>query len=763
MIKEGFESGVRALKEISLVCELVVVGGGLAGVCAAIAAARRGVDTVLVQDRPVLGGNASSEVRLWALGATSHLGNNNRWSREGGLIDEILAENLYRNRDGNPLIFDTLLLEKVREEPKLRLLLNTAVFALKKREAKRIESVEAFCSQNATLYKIEAPYFCDASGDGILGFAAGAAFRVGAERESEFGEKFTPSEEYGELLGHTIYFYTKDVGKPVDYVAPSFALKDITALPKYRSINVKDQGCKLWWVEFGGSLDTIHDSEDIKWELWKIVYGIWNYIKNSGKFPEAETLTLEWVGTIPGKRESRRFEGDYMLKQQDIVEGARFDDAVAFGGWSIDLHPQDGVYRDLPSCDQWHAKGIYQIPYRCYYSRNLDNLFLAGRIISASHVAFGSSRVMVTCAHGGQAVGVAVAHCLAEGLAPRDLLEASRMKALQADLNKAGQGIPDTPLSGEGDLVQSARVEFSSVNALAALEPSEDGWVDLSFAAGQWIPVRAKQWYRITAYVESAGKNDLTVKIRTANRLGHFTPEACIHETTIALAEGEQAVEVACPIELDTDQYVLVSFHGNANLRLRVSDALRTGTVSVFNEGNEAVSSKGMQKPPADIGVDAFEFWCPRRRPAGRNLALRFDPPLRPYGVEELKRGYFRPVASSNAWVAERTDPDPTVTIVFEGKAKLESVDLYFDPDYDHPMESVQMGHAERVVPFMVRSFQLFDLEGKLLYSMKENRQAIAHIEFSQPVEVAGLRLSLEHPTERTPAALFGVRAYGSL
>ena len=155
------------------------------------------------------------------------------------------------------------------------------------------------------------------------------------------------------------------------------------------------------------SLDTVHDTEIIKWELWKVVYGVWNYIKNSGKFPEAETMSLEWVGTIPGKRESRRFEGDYMLKQQDIIEQKVFDDVVAFGGWSIDLHPADGIFSEKPGCNQWHSKGVYGIPYRCYYSRNISNLFIAGRIISATHVAFGSSRVMGTSAHGAQAVGIA--------------------------------------------------------------------------------------------------------------------------------------------------------------------------------------------------------------------------------------------------------------------------------------------------------------------------------------------------------------------
>jgi len=149
----------------------------------------------------VLGGNASSVVRLWILGATSHMGNNNRWAREGGVIDEILVENIHRNPEGNPLLVDALLLEKVVAEPNLTLLLNTAVFEVQKRDADTIASLRAFCSQNSTMYELHAPLFCDASGDGIVGFMAGAAFRIGAESRAEFGEKFAPERGNGELLG----------------------------------------------------------------------------------------------------------------------------------------------------------------------------------------------------------------------------------------------------------------------------------------------------------------------------------------------------------------------------------------------------------------------------------------------------------------------------------------------------------------------------------------------------------------------------------
>src|SRR5690606_5001708 len=151
---------------------------------------------------------------------------------------------------------------------------------------------------------------------------------------------------------------------------------------------------------------------------WRVVYGIWDYIKNSGKFPEAETMTLEWVGMIPGKRESRGAEGPDMLCQRAVLEQRIHDDAGAYGRWSSDLHPADGVFGERQPCNQWHSKGIFQVPYRCLYSANIKNLFFAGRIISVSHVAFGATRVMATGAYTGQAVAVASRLCKQLGILP---------------------------------------------------------------------------------------------------------------------------------------------------------------------------------------------------------------------------------------------------------------------------------------------------------------------------------------------------------
>ncbi|BDI32018.1 hypothetical protein CCAX7_40690 [Capsulimonas corticalis] len=761
MLIQGPERS-RSLRVENLQSDLVVVGGGLAGVCCAITAARAGTRVTLAQDRPVLGGNASSEVRLWTLGATSHMINNNRWAREGGLIDEILVENLFRNPEGNPLLFDALLLEKTIAEPNITLLLNTAVHEAETSEDGAITKVAAFCSQNATRYVLSAPLFVDASGDGVVGFLAGAAFRMGAEATSEFGEKFAPSREYGELLGHSLYFYSKDAGKPVRYVPPAFALADVeTAIPRFRSLNAQSYGCRLWWFEWGGRLDTVHDTEKIKWELWKVVYGVWDYIKNSGKFPEAENLTLEWVGHIPGKRESRRFEGDYMLRQQDIVEQREFDDVVAFGGWSIDLHPADGIFSEHPGCNQWHSKGIFGIPYRSYYSRNVPNLFLAGRIISASHVAFGSTRVMATCAHGAQAVGAAAAICAREGLQPRDMTTPARMTELQRDLLRAGQHLPGRRLRDDADLVQRASIAATSRLRLESFPP--DGpLLPLKESWAMLLPAEAGPAPSATFWVDVDEPGAvLDAELRVSSRSGSHTPDTTLDRRRVTLSPGRgQSVTFEFDARISEPGYLFVCLMHNDRVQVRCTEHRVTGVMSVCRWYNPASGEEAAQTPPRDIGVDAFEFWTPRRRPNGQNLAVTLGRRVDVFGPDNLINGVQRPTTQPNAWVADTVDPSPELTFTWDAPQTIGRIELFFDTDYDHAMESVLMGHPESVTPFCVRAYTLRDSQGRVLAERLDNHQTRNTILLEPPVHTDRLTLEVEHPSASVPASVFEIRAY---
>jgi len=266
--------------------DIIVVGGGLAGVSAAVAAARLGRRTVLINNRPVLGGNSSSEVRVWVCGATAH--GNQRWARETGIIGEMYRENQFRNPEGNPVYWDDVVLDIVRREPNLTLFLNTEVLeaeATGPDDARRVRSVTGWTMGSEIRTVFRGPLFLDCTGDGLVGRLVGARHRLGKESRSEFGEDWAPEQPVREFLGSTLLFYTKDLGHPVKYVAPESA-KDIstTPIPSSRIIRSGDSGAHYWWIEWGGTLDIVDDNEAIRDELRSVILGIWDHIKNSGEF-----------------------------------------------------------------------------------------------------------------------------------------------------------------------------------------------------------------------------------------------------------------------------------------------------------------------------------------------------------------------------------------------------------------------------------------------------------------------------------------------
>ncbi|KAL2807710.1 FAD dependent oxidoreductase-domain-containing protein [Aspergillus granulosus] len=751
----------REFRSESVAADICVCGGGLAGVCTAITAARNGVSVILLQDRPVLGGNASSEVRLWILGATSHMFNNNRYAREGGLVDEILLENLHRNPEGNPLILDTILLEKVIEEKNIQLFLNTALIGVDKL-GDRIAGVTAFCSQTSTLFNIQATQFIDCTGDGVLSFLAGAPFRMGAEQSNEFGELFAPSSEYGHLLGHSIYFYSKDVGRPVKFVAPSYALQNVEdEIPRFKNFTVKEKGCSLWWIEYGGRLDTVHDTEKIKWELWKVVYGVWDYLKNSGRFPEAENLTLEWVGTIPGKRESRRFVGSYMMRQQDIIEQNFHSDAVSFGGWSLDLHPAEGVYSEVDGCTQWHSKGIYQIPFSAMICSEIPNLLYGGRIMSASHVAFASTRVMATCGNNGNALGMATSLCKKLQVDPVQLLEKKNMRMLQQELMKFGQFIPGYKLHDPFDLVRQA----DSVDTTSAFELSEfpaDGPPKVLIRSlAQMIPLPVGRVPNFKVTVQAVEDTTLVVQLRGSEKAYNYTPEVTLAEREFSVPAGE-SIDITIDfsdVSNPQTQYVFLCFMENEFLAICTTRTRVSGVMTVEHECT--------QSPPTSVGVDTFERWTPVRRPMGHNLALHVEPPLQAWGVENVRNGVPRPTKRTNCWVpANSSSTRRMLTLRWNVPVQLSRMVLHFDTDYDHALESVLRGHPERQIPFCVKSWRVLDLssgnEERELFREEDNHLSRQDVSFN-PVHTTAIGveiLEVHGDPKHTLGGIFEIRAY---
>ncbi|HEX8551084.1 MAG TPA: FAD-dependent oxidoreductase [Abditibacteriaceae bacterium] len=404
--------------------DVCVIGGGMAGICAAIASARNGARTALVHDRAVFGGNASSEVRMWICGA------HGKHNKETGILEEIQLENQRRNPTLNFSIWDSVLYEKVRFQPNLEMFLNCSCLGAEM-DGERIRQIEAWQLTSQTFHTIRAKNFIDCSGDSILAALTPAEARAGREARDEFGEDIQPAQSDAKTMGNTLLLQLRRTDEPQTFIAPKWAYKfnsDEDVEHRMSGVN----GTNWWWIEVGGLQDTVKDAEAIRDELMKVTYGVWDYIKN--RAPErdkAANWDIEWIGSLPGKRENRRFIGDHVLTQHDVRAEGKFEDIVAYGGWSMDDHHPAGVYYPGAPTIFHHAPSPYGIPLRCLYSRNVPNLLFAGRNISVTHAALSSTRVMATCAILGQAAGTAAALCIAHDCTPRELSSGEKLQELQ--------------------------------------------------------------------------------------------------------------------------------------------------------------------------------------------------------------------------------------------------------------------------------------------------------------------------------------------
>lgn len=388
------------MRELKHQVDLCVVGGGMAGVCAAIAAARHGISVALVQDRPVLGGNASSEIRMWICGADGED------VRETGIMEEIMLENYYRNTNHSFSIWDSVLYEKVRFEENISLFLNcTCLDGIA--EDGELKSIKCWQMTTQTHHIISAKYFADCSGDSVLAPISGAEYTYGRESQSQYGESIAPKQADRKTMGMSCLFQIREYTEKQTFIPPKWAYRYETE--EEMAHHAHDLGNNFWWIEVGGTADCIYDTEELKDELLKISFGVWDHIKNHGDHG-ADNWNLDWIGFLPGKRESRRYIGEYVITQHDVEAEGHFEDMVAYGGWTMDDHFPEGFYYKDGVSTIWHpAPSPWGIPLRSLYSKNVKNLLFAGRNISVTHTALSSSRVMATCGILGQAIGTAAA------------------------------------------------------------------------------------------------------------------------------------------------------------------------------------------------------------------------------------------------------------------------------------------------------------------------------------------------------------------
>lgn len=742
--------------------DITVVGGGLSGICAAIAAARLGQTVALIQNRPVLGGNSSSEVRVWVCGATAH--GINRFARETGIMGELFVENQFQNPDGNPYLWDLVVLEAVRAEANIALFLNTDVHEVEAdgtEEERVIRSVTGWMMGSERRIRFESDVFLDCTGDGLIGFLAGAKFRIGREAKHEFQEDWAPEVADEITLGSTILFYTKDVGHPVKYHPPSFA-KDITttSIPIKRVIRSGDSGCHYWWIEWGGELDTVHENERIRDELWSVIYGIWDYIKNSGQF-DAANMTLEWVGALPGKREYRRFIGDYTLNQNDILAQTPFEDTVAFGGWSIDLHPPQGMYAAESGSKHLHADGIYHIPFRSLYSANVSNMLMAGRNISASHVAFGTTRVMATCAVIGEAAGAGAALCVQKQVTPRELYQA-HIKELQQVLLRADASVIGLRNEDERDLAREATVTASStltrLSVSRAVEPR-----CLSEDVAVLFPVEP-QLSGFELLVDVREATTMCIELWDTDRAENYVPKRFVAEAAVQAEAGERQW-VSFPLNWKPDyaQNAFVVIKANEHVVVYHSDQQHTGAIS-FVRGEKPIVDPKLEDHQPDQPVVQ---WSMKNGVDRKPICFRLTSETQAYSADKVTDGYLRPYGGPHQWMSEPMVPgrEEWLELTWNEPKSAQHVQVTFNDNLHEDLINLHAFRtSDEVRPELVKDYRLeawVEGEWKVLQRVMSNRKRTRRLQLDEAPVTDRLRLVVEATNGCPCAEVVEVRVYG--
>lgn len=648
--------------------ELVIVGAGLAGICSAIQAAREGLKVALVNDRGVLGGNSSAEIGVFINGANDG-GKLNLNAREGGIISEIMLNYKYATpARTNHMVLDSVLLDMVYKESNIEMFMNTCVDSLEMKDG-AIVSVAGTQNTTESRWEISGQWFVDNTGDGALGAMAGAEYMIGREAKSTFNEQIPGEEADKYVLPSTLSFNTYDMGYKVPFVGPDFAF-DIPETGILARRDVRGLSTR-WFFEIGGDYDHVKDRELIIKDHKKLLYGTWDYLKNSGVYPECDTYDFGHIGVIPGTREYRRLVGDYVLTENDIRNQPDFEDTVGNGGWNIDLHAIKGVFDEDLINRHIHFDGTYQIPYRVCYSKNVPNMFMCGRCMSMSHVAFGSARVMATLSTVGQAVGMAAALCKKYDVNPRAIYT-DYLKELQQSLLKNDQLVIGARNEDQADLAKEAKVTASSVlpfeladlstidyqARLSQITPQfkaayqrdykgiEDG-KKLETNMGMMIPTDGTI-ETLQVCVKNPRKTKLHYEVCLPRKKENYGPDEVIREAYVEIEQNDEFTWIDIPVNVTIDgRYVLILFKRNDWITFGVGgDALPTTTMllSTPNTHPEVCHISTM-----DIAQYTWER-------SSISPCFKTIPEQKVYEPENVINGYNRAYGVPNMWVSKVGD-----------------------------------------------------------------------------------------------------------
>jgi hypothetical protein len=736
--------------------DVIVVGGGISGTCAAISAARNGAKTALVHERSVLGGNSSSEVRLYPEDTCGF----SPWIKESGILEEIAVEE--RARNWEPYIegimnsnWDLVLYEWVNREKNLSLFLNTTMREVVMRDAAHIQAIHAPQLGTEREFILSAPLFIDATGDGVLGYRAGADFRWGKELRSEFHEELAPTEPTTGLMGNTLFFRARDTGRPIEFKKPDWAAEFDT------EADLTDRGhgnfeCGYWWIEVGAPLHPIKDNEEIRDEALRQLLGVWDHIKNHCTADDvrekAKNFALEFVGFWPYKRESRRILGDYTLTEKDVRDPSIHPDDIAYGAWGIDIHVPGGIHeRHVPpypeprSDENFRQRSTipYGIPLRSCYSRNVRNLLMAGRPIGASYVAFASSRVLPTGAIVGQGVGAAAALCTKYNCEPKKLAS-DHPGELQQLLLRQDASIPGVENADDDDLARRALVTASSEAELRFAE--SETFHKANLALGQVFPVSTNRVdaVELLLHSNSTQSQQVALSLRRVEHAWDLRPSPVIAKATATVPAGHKGY---------------VSFSLNAqtkpgNLYFVSIDAEPELAWAMFSDVDGQPSQVPVGATAADLAPGGF--WRPFTH--GRSFTMRVVPEQKPYSAQNIVRGTNRPDRWTNAFLSDPAQPLPAwIEFTFSSAVRFNHVQITFDTDTSRRI-SLPLFHY----PECVKRYEIAVLQGGSWKTIvaEDNNYFRRQVHRFDAVTAGRLRLNVLETNGAAEARIFEVRVY---
>jgi hypothetical protein len=686
----------RLLGTTETVCakafDVVVVGAGPGGIPAAIAAAREGLSVALVHSRPVLGGNSSNE---------AYVGFDGAYSRNPGMRESGIAEELRRIRDSRLCTWQDALEILCADVENLTIFLNQCVIdAEMEPDGKRLVAAIAQNTLDGSRTAFRGKMFIDASGDGWLGYYAGAAYRVGREAHWQHGEDKAPRDADGRTMSgcllstdekrrqpishddahrealtysdnfrEVMSFYAEDTGEPSPFCAPEWA----QVLPK--ALHREPGRCYSgeWWIENQTDYDDLFEGEMVRDRLMVISLGYFHWLKNHyEKRDLARNLRITAFPAYNAKRESRRLIGDYVLNQEDCATGRPFEDAVAYAGWTIDIHNQEGIFSGASGPYDFDIPvPINYVPFRCLYSKNIDNLLMAGRCISATHIALGTVRVENTLATIGQAAGTGAALALKLAVTPRELAQ-NHIRLLQQTLLRNDQYIPGVSNEEPDDLARTATVTASSYSRkevfyphhgiIAAWQPLDETWC-LAFKD---TPQAA-----LSLYLRNSG-GATTLSARWAEMDSYDRQEVV------------EAVSAEVPAGFDGYIDIPRSYNFAAKksgLQLLANAQLSVERVEFADHGYSA-------------GVERSPYW---QMESNLTFTHRFAGDLEPLPADcspqNVINGVSRPISPDKyAWVSDPALPLPQdITLLFPEPVDISRVQLTFDTDLNNPICSAQI------------------------------------------------------------------------